>query len=622
MRGPINAILGAAEEVLSTRLPRGHEEQLGLIKNAADALLGILNEQVDFARARAGELRFEEIAFSLAESVAVAVRQVTPDARRKGLPIHVHISPSAPPLLTGDPYRLRQILVKLLGNAVRFTTTGEVHLRIEETGSETDHTVLRFAIEDCGTGMVADQIREILLAGDQSVFDPNTGVLRGLVACQIMIARLGGQLEILSRPGEGSTFLFNARFSRARSAPSQIRGAQLENLPVLVVSGHLQRRSQLAATLAGWNMQPETATSAAKALSHLEAAHRRGTPFQAVIIDEQLGEDSAFAFAEQLQRRPELAPPVRILAVTAGQRGDADRCRQLGIQAYLSNPIQPLDILDALMLSLGAPTADRALITRHSLRERRHTLQVLVVGGSPVHQAQTVVLLEKLGHSPTAVRDAPEAREACAGAHFDTILLDLDEVGGPGTGSGTRHALDLGLPSHQATPPLIGLHTPGGAIPNGADWAGLTLLLTKPIRPAELAAGLAGLESRPAGDPAPHPTSDAPLDLEKLRWSLGDDEEMLRELLATYLTDAARLRQDLAAARTSGDLRTYRENLQALRGMISSLMAGPAVLALRRLEAACDSGATTEIPDAADQLDRELDRLNTALTQLGEAPKE
>ena len=615
MRGPINAILSATDEVLSTKLPRGQEDQLGLIKSAADALLGILNEHVDFARAKAGELHFEEIAFSLPESVAVAVRHVTPDARKKGLPIHVHIPPTAPALLMGDPYRLRQILVKLLGNAIRFTAVGQIHLRIEEVTSESDHTVLRFAVEDSGVGMDASQLDAVASLGTRA-FDTEATVSRSLAVCQILIARMGGHLDVRSQPGEGTTFQFEARFGRARSTPNQIRGVALESLPVLVVSGQTQRRSQLAGILTGWNMQPETATSGAKALLHLEAAQRRGAPFQAVIIDEQLGEGSGFAFAEQLLGRPDLAPPVRILAVTAGQRGDADRCRQLGIQAYLSNPILPLDILDTLLLALGAPGTDWALITRHSLRERRNPLQILVVGASAVHQAQTLALLAKLGHNATAVSDEQEAREACAGAHFDTILLNLDDAE-PGVAAGLAEQLQVARPSHQASPPIIGLASRIGSLTDQTHLPGVAMVLEKPVRPAELAASLASLEARQStATPGPPPPADHPLDLDKLLWSLGDDEEMLGELVAMYLAEESPLRENLATARSGGDLRAYREALRALRSVISALMAGPAVTAILHLEAACEAGATTEIPDAAEALDRQLDRLHAALTQL------
>jgi len=355
------------------------------------------------------------------------------------------------------------------------------------------------------------------------------------------------------------------------------------------------------------------------ALAALEATSE-DDPIKALVIDADLGDMDAFEFYHRLNDSGIELPPVRLLTANSGQRGDAARCRDLGIQAYLTRPVEPSDLLDAILQSLGADGI-APLITRHSLREQRRRLNLLLVEDNKVNQTLALRLLEKLGHVTHVANNGVEALEACESARFDAILMDLQmpEMGGFEATAALRERER----ARGEYTPIIAMtaHAMQGDRERCLA-AGMDDYVPKPVQPAALAAVLATLADRGAGvEPEAHPMKeqedDRPaFDLKTVLTNLGDDRELLDQLAELYLEDEESMRGQLNRAQDSGDLATLHTAAHALKGAIANFSAEPAMRAANHVEALCRAGDADALPEALARLDVKLDAFADALRQL------
>jgi signal transduction histidine kinase/CheY-like chemotaxis protein len=440
IRTPMNGVIGMSELLLETELTREQREMLMMAKTSADSLLALLNDILDFSKIEAGKLDLETIDFSLRDSMENALRVLSVQAHQKKLELSCHVLADTPDRLTGDPTRLRQILMNLIGNAVKFTAKGEVAVRVECEEDGEESTLVGFSVRDTGIGIPADQQSRIFQAftqADGSMTRTYGGSGLGLAICSRLAELMGGTIRVESKPGVGSTFSFRLRFHLQKgTAPAKASTdvSMLRGLAVLIVDDNETNRTILKELTQKWEMKPTLCESGEEALTLLEYAHSQGTSFPLVLLDSQMPGMSGFEIAEHLKSKPHLGHAMVIMLTSAGLRGEGARCRGLGIRAYLPKPVRRADLLEAMKLILNAPAASSGaqdsgeavgLVTVHTLRERRTRLRVLVAEDNAVNQTLARRLLEKRGHTVVIAENGRVALDALERDAFDLILMDV-----------------------------------------------------------------------------------------------------------------------------------------------------------------------------------------------------
>ena len=434
IRTPMNAIMGMTDLALETCLTDEQTEYLSTVKSSADSLLSLLNDILDLSRIEAGKLDFETIGFRLRDTLDDTMTTLAFAAHRKGLELACHVLSNVPEALYGDPARLRQIVVNLVGNAIKFTSQGEVIVRVETEEETETEAVLHFAVTDTGIGIPAEKqssIFEAFTQADSSMTRKFGGSGLGLAISSRLAAMMGGRIWVESELARGSTFHFAARFGVQKNPPGKhalIGSELLRGLAVLVVDDNATSRRILEEMFLGWKMRPRSTDGGHAALALLAQAKSEGAPFALVLLDAQMPQMDGFQVAEVIRHDPQLAESVVIMLTSAGLRGDAARCRELGIQAYLPKPIKRNDLLDAVKTVLGAQIRNLdhlPLVTAHSLRERRGHLRILLAEDNLVNQTFAVRVLEKKGHQVVVVETGSAAVETSGKQLFDLVLMDV-----------------------------------------------------------------------------------------------------------------------------------------------------------------------------------------------------
>jgi signal transduction histidine kinase/DNA-binding response OmpR family regulator len=435
IRTPMNGVIGMTDLLLETKLTSKQREYLGMVKSSADALLTVINDILDFSRIAAGKLELEPIDFNARDAIGDTANTVALRAYQKGLELIVDIDAAVPHTLRGDPGRLCQILVNLLGNAIKFTHHGEVILRVTTEAATMQDLVLHFSTTDTGIGIPLDRQKSVFEAfaqADASMARTYGGTGLGLTISSQLVELMGGRIWVDSEVGRGSTFHFTASFALVKAAaaadpdPVDLRG-----LPVLVVDDNATHRRLLEEMLIGWRMVPTLVASVPEALAALRGAQESGRRFDLVLTDFQMPDADGFILAETIKKDPVIAGATVVMLTSASQPGDAARCRELGIAAYLPKLIKPLELRSAILLALGARSAERdrlALVTRHSLREGRETGRILLVENNSINQLVARRLLERRGHTVVVAnngRDALAILDEAAFVGFGCLLMDI-----------------------------------------------------------------------------------------------------------------------------------------------------------------------------------------------------
>jgi signal transduction histidine kinase/DNA-binding response OmpR family regulator len=433
IRTPMNGIIGMTELALDTELTPEQREYLGMVKSSADSLLTLINDILDFSKIEAGRLDLETIEFNLRDSLDAAMKAVSIRAHQKGLELVSDIAPGVPDALLGDPTRIRQIVLNLIGNAVKFTSQGEVVLRISKQEETEEGVTLHFAVSDTGVGIPLDKqqsIFESFTQADNSTSRRFGGTGLGLSISVRLVEVMGGRIWVESKPGLGSTFHFSVRFPlQKNSSPIADPGlAAFVDLPVLVVDRNATNRRVLQEMLRGWGMNPTLVDEGPKALAQLEQAKAWGLPFPLVLLDAHMPEVDGFAIADQIKNSPRFGQSKVVMLTSVGLRGDAATCRELGIAAYLTKPVKQSDLLDVIKQVLAPHNREQAphsLVTMHSLRENRAALNILLAEDNRVNQTLAIRLLEKRGHRVVLAETGRAVLEAVGKQAFDLVLMDV-----------------------------------------------------------------------------------------------------------------------------------------------------------------------------------------------------
>jgi signal transduction histidine kinase/CheY-like chemotaxis protein len=636
IRTPMNGILGMTELALDTDLTATQREYLSLVRSSAEAMLTVLNDILDFSKIEAGKLELDAIPFDLRDCVGDVVKVLGVRAEEKGLELACDVDADVPSALIGDPGRLRQVLVNLLGNAVKFTERGEVVVHLEPETITRDEACLHFAVRDTGIGIPPHKhalIFEAFAQADASTTRQYGGTGLGLSICVQLVRLMGGRMWLESAVGEGSTFHFTARFGRQRgpaARPMSIKPSTLRGLPALVVDDNATNRRILHDLLSNWGMLPTAVDGGAVGLEALDHAAAAGKPFPLVLLDAMMPHMDGFTFAQRLREDGRFASTTVLLLSSACLRGDARRCRELGIAAYLPKPVKQSDLLDAVLLALFAPARTEASpppVTRHTVREQRR-LRVLLAEDNLVNQKVAVNLLERAGHVVRVTCNGQEAVDAWRKSPFDLILMDVQMpvLDGLAATAAIRTAeADTG-----GRVPILAVtaHALRGDRERFLE-GGMDGYVAKPIRPEQLWQEVARLvpEAAPGETPEPREElgggvalpeapADPVLDREELLGQVAGDREALCEIAELARAECPRLLGEVRAALERGSAGDLARAAHSLKGTVGSIAARPAQAAAARLEHIARQGPLQDAPTALAELEERTQRLQEALASL------
>jgi signal transduction histidine kinase/DNA-binding response OmpR family regulator len=434
IRTPMNGVMGMTELALETDLTPEQRGYLEIVKNSADSLLGVINDILDFSKIEARKLELDLVDVDLPAAMDETIRSLAPRAHQKGLEIVCDVTPGTPPMVVADPGRLRQIIVNLVSNAIKFTERGEVVLRVTSDGSNIDKEVIHFTVSDTGIGIPRDKqetIFESFSQADTSTTRRFGGTGLGLTIASQLTRLMNGRIWVESEPGAGSSFHVTVPLTVASAPPSSspatpTKAADLRGVRVLVVDDNHTNLHILDLMLRGWDMEPTLVDNGPLALEALEAAHANGVPFSLAILDYQMPDMDGFTVAERITARPENAAMTIMMLSSVGQN-DAARCRELGVTAYFAKPVRRPMLLDAICdaLSKGVAPKPSKSQRRTVLGAQAQSLRVLLAEDNRVNALLAMTILQKAGHSVTLVTTGREALEAHGATDFDLILMDV-----------------------------------------------------------------------------------------------------------------------------------------------------------------------------------------------------
>jgi CheY-like chemotaxis protein/HPt (histidine-containing phosphotransfer) domain-containing protein len=558
-------------------------------------------------------------------------------ADRKGLELACHIAPDVPDALVGDPGRLRQVLVNLVGNAIKFTEHGEVVVDVAAVGRPEGAAPLRFAVRDTGIGIPADKLPSLFqpfVQVDGSLTRKYEGTGLGLVISSRLVEAMGGRITIESKVGKGSAFAFTVSLE-LRPGPGErpvpAEPAQVRGLRALVVDDNATNRRILEEMLAHWGLTPTVVDGGRAALAALASAHQAGAPFPLVLLDAGMPEMDGFTLAEAIRQHPEWDGALILMASSASPAGSTARARAAGVAEVLTKPVKQADLWQAILRALGtAAPAGRPAAAERPAAPAGRPLRILLAEDNPVNQKLAVCLLEKQGHAVTV---AGNGREALAALYppdsppeeggprrFDVVLMDVQmpELDGLRVTAAIRER-ERASGGHLPVIAMTAYALKGDR--ERCLEAGMDGYLAKPIRPTELVQAMQAVVPALAGPPAPpadNVASRKSLDMTAALAGVMGDWQLLAELAGLFLAECPRWMTEMRAAVAGGDPPRLQLSAHALKGAVAHFAAPAAYEAALQLEKMGRAGDLSAAPEAVAALAQEVEHLRPALTALAE----
>jgi signal transduction histidine kinase/CheY-like chemotaxis protein len=432
IRTPMNGILGMTELALSTALSEEQRGFLLTVKSSADRLLSIINEILDYSKLEAGKTILDSVAFHLPGLVKDVLQGFAFPAHQKGLELAVDIAPNVPADLTGDPLRLSQVLINLVGNAIKFTEQGEVLVDISLQAVTEGRARLQFTIRDTGIGIALDQQEALFQEFQQAHTSGNRlygGTGLGLALSKSIVTLMGGTIGLKSAPGEGTTITFDASFDVSPRSPVALPIPSEEDLrgtPTLIIDDNATNRRILFELARQWKMEPQACDSGEAGLAELSRAAYAGTPYRLVLLDEQMPGIDGLAVLERIRGNPVLLSPVVMMLTSCDQVTSAQRCREMGVETYLVKPISSSDLLASIRLALGVQTTPGTVApVSAGIPASSLSLRILLAEDNVVNQRVAMTMLGKMGHGITLATNGLEALQQWRKGDFDLILMDV-----------------------------------------------------------------------------------------------------------------------------------------------------------------------------------------------------
>ncbi len=598
IRTPMNAVLGFVELILDTELTTEQRRALELVRSSSEALLMILNDILDYSKIEAEHLELEAIPFDVSKVVHATASLLAVRAREKHLELLAEVDADVPRAVRGDPTRLRQVLVNLIGNAIKFTEQGEVVVSVG--AAQTDGNVtLSFVVRDTGIGIAPEHTASVFkefTQADSTMTRRYGGTGLGLAISQRLVTLMGGELGVTSALGRGSAFAFSVTLPVESTPAIRVTGlAALGGRRMLIVDDNQTNRRILREMLAAEGIKVDEASTAAEGLAAL-----RRVRYDIAILDVQMPDMDGFQLATAVRGDKKIAQTNLLMLTSAGQRGDGERCRELGIRGYLTKPISRSDLLEALGTVLaGSPeeagTPD--VVTRHTIAESRATLRVLLAEDNPVNQQVAVAMLVKRGHEVHVSSNGREAVDAVKERDYDVVLMDIQmpEM----DGFEATHAIRA-LPKGKDLP-IIGLtaHALSGERERCLSH-GMTEYLAKPFKAHELFALVEGTAHSKAAAAAPAPLAAPPVDLEGFRATLREAgaEQALYSIIDTFVRQAPDRLAALAGAVARGVGPEIAKTAHVYRGAAATIGARELAGLLERVETTAYAGDIEQATEA------------------------
>jgi PAS domain S-box-containing protein len=635
IRTPMNGILGMTELALDTQLTAEQRDYLQMVKASADALLNIINDILDYSKIEAGKLDLDAVPFNLRDNLGDTMRTLALRAHKKGLELACHVLPNVPDGLVGDPNRLRQIIVNLIGNAIKFTDQGEVVVRVrlmgggewgtgngEQGSSSTPHCLLHFSVTDTGIGIAPDKQEAIFapfVQADGSTTRKYGGTGLGLAISSRLVKLMGGRVWVESQPNQGSVFHFTARFGMHDQPPApRVQPVELEGVSVLVVDDNATNRRILEEMLGNWHMRATAVADGAAALAELSRAVAAGRPYALVLLDALMPQMDGFMLAQEIKQRPEIAGTTLLMLSSA--EGSSARARELPIAACVMKPVKQSDLFDAVVTCLGVALRRETGPAAEPAPGQPRRLRVLLAEDNAVNQKLMVRLLEKQGHRVTVAGDGREVLAALERESFDVALMDVQmpEIDGFEATAAIRRG-------EQVT----GRHLPIIAMTAHAMKgdrerclkAGMDAYVSKPIQASELFEVLEKTvpQAAPGGEQAPA-REPSLVDWEQALRGVGGDRELMRELASIFLETYPQWLAKIREAVFGRDAAAVRRLAHTLKGSVGQLGAAATAKAAARLEAMGEKGDLVGAGEAFAVLEDELHRLDPVLAEYAAAP--
>ena len=639
IRTPMNGVIGMTAILLETQLDPEQRESAELVRSSAEALLTIINDILDYSKIEAKKLELERIEFDLRTTLEDAVEMIAVKAAEKGLELTCRVAPDVPWRLVGDPGRLRQIILNLAGNAIKFTHQGGVDIQVTTERIDGSGATLRFAVRDTGIGIPADRIPMLFAAFTQ--LDGSTtrhygGTGLGLAISKDLVELMGGTITAESRIGQGSTFAFDATFTvPPDEAAARQRRSDLDGLRVLIVDDHETNRLLVSTLLQSWGCRCAEAADGPAALAAMRQAAQEGLAFETALVDMHMPGMSGEELGRSIKQNAEIAATRLILMTSFGQRGDGARMAQAGFSGYLIKPLRQTQLHECLALVMGraAPMAGSRgqIITRHTVSEStRRSERILMVEDNVTNQKVAMAMLQKLGWRADVAANGLEAVRALKNIPYDLVLMDcqMPEMDGF-TATRQIRAQSSGVLNPRV--PVVAMTA--NAMQGDRERclaAGMDDYIAKPIQAEELAkkiehwlhaTGRSRSMDHPATDLEASQAEAEPAAQEVFRWSelmdrLMGDADLGQAIIEGFLGDIPVQIEKLKGFVQSGDTAGATRQAHTIKGASANVGAP----ALRQAAAALEEmGHADDLPGMADSipsLEAEFGRLKSVLAEF------
>ena len=639
IRTPMNAIIGMTDLALGTPLNPIQRRYVETVKQSADALLQLIDDILDFSKIEAGKLELETVEFSLRLELAKTIKALAVKAHEKRLELLLHIPPSMPDSWRGDTRRLQQVIINLVGNAIKFTDTGEIVVRVRlepaeagppnagtpQSASAPPAHFLYFSVTDTGIGIAPQKVGRIFhefTQADATITRKYGGTGLGLSISRRLVELMGGSIWVESQEGKGTTFHFIVKLQPGSATkPPSSPPETLRGLRVFVVDNNQTCRSILAETLRDWQFEVLTAPSGEAALRDLQIATDSGRPFRLLVVDSQMPGMDGFAFVREIKRRPGLAEATLLMLSPAAQPDDLARGEEAGVAAYLTKPVQQSEFLDAILEALRIREPRRLSAKIQAGRTKRRPsgrrLNILVAEDHPVNRELVVTLLTQEGHRVATAHTGGQALRLATQQKFDVVLMDVQmpELDGLEV---TRLIRESEKQAGEHVP-IIALTA--RAMKGDRELclaAGVDAYLSKPVKRPQLLDLIGRLTQAPAAEVAPAVDSTATaatenVDLPRLLDQIGGDPAIARKLIEMFLQSLPEQLTEIRSAEARLDDRTLVRAAHAVKGAVANFATGTAYAAARRLEQAARKADWTEIGPAHSEFEQQM---NTLVAQL------
>lgn len=660
IRTPMNAVIGMTELLLDTDLNPTQREYMTMVQESGESLLAVINDILDFSKIEAGRFDLDQAAFHLRENLGDTMKSLAVRAHHKRLELAFHLAPEVPDTIVGDRYRLRQIIVNLVGNAIKFTDEGEVVVDVNvESQSERD-VLLHFVVRDTGIGIPKSKQKQIFQAFeqvDESMARRFSGTGLGLAIASRLINLMGGRIWVISEVDQGSAFHFTAHFELTQEevpASEPLVKADLDGLRVLVVDDNLTNCQILEEMLSNWKMQPQTVTRGKDALEAMHARVRGGEPFDLILVDANMPTMDGFSLAKAIKQDKELGSAVIMMITSSDRRGEISRCKKLGIAAHLIKPLKQSELFNSIAETLGINGVDHhsTRLKTAELGKRIPPLKILLAEDSIVNQKLALALLQPHGHEITVVTNGKEAVEQRKTAHFDLILMDVQMPEMDGL-EATREIRDYEQTREEHIPIIaMTAHAMKGDRERCLE-AGMDGYVSKPVRVRELYqmieetlqmnAQLATVKNESAPEVSEqqadsiqmeHETTQGEESREELIMNPSEEQdshddvlnweqamekseipaEALSELGQLFLQEAPKLLNEIRDAIQQGDATSLRRAAHTLKSSAAVFEAHHAADAALKLELLGKDEKLMEAREALPALEQEVDRLLPAVS--------